>query len=115
MRRFRLTGPEVLIGGTSFQRLSQTILVSEGKVAVLADDDPRGDDLARSPYLEEVDENGTVIARPVDADNPPVSENETVETLVDETGGPAEAGDTGEEEKHEKSRTRKPPADSGGV
>ncbi len=54
MRRFRLTGPEVLIGGVQFSRLAGTILVREGQIAVVADDDPRCEDLARSPFLEEV-------------------------------------------------------------
>lgn len=54
MRRFELTGPSVLIGGVQFSRIEHTILVREGQVAVLADDDPRCDDLARSPYLREL-------------------------------------------------------------
>ena len=100
MRRFRLTGPEVLIGGRSFERISGTILVSEGKVAVIADDDPRGDDLARSPYLEEVDENDQPVK------NAEARAPETSEVPADEEPTETE-GST--------SRRKKPPADSGGV
>jgi len=100
MRRFKLTGPEVLIGGTSFQRLSNTILVQDGKVAVLADDDPRCDDLARSPFLEEVDENGNsleTVAEPV---------TEPVDNPVDEVP------EIEVEKPHKKTKL---PVDNGGV
>ena len=54
MRRFEVTGPSILIGGVQFSRIEQTIAVKPGQIAVLADDDPRCDDLARSPYLREL-------------------------------------------------------------
>jgi hypothetical protein len=54
MRRFEVTGPSVLIGGKQFDRLEHTILVKEGQIAVLADDDSRCEDLARSPFLREI-------------------------------------------------------------
>ena len=77
MRRFELTGPEVLVGGTSFQRLSQTILVRKGKLAVLADDDPRCSDLARSPYFREVGASDEAPAQTNPLTIPPNVETET--------------------------------------
>jgi len=97
MRRFRLTGPEVLVGGTSFQRLSQTIHVADGKIAVLADDDPRANDLAISPYFHEVDEDGKDI-EPSEHADPETSDDDVTIHEADKTR-----------------RKTKSPADNGGV
>lgn len=100
MRRFKLTGPEVLVGGTNFSRLSNTILVRDGQLAVLADDDPRGDDLARSPYFQEVDENEAPIVH-----SPVVSESD------DDT-----SENTSQVDETEKTRKKaKTSSDNGGV
>lgn len=104
MRRFRLTGPEVLVGGTNFERIANTILVRDGQVAVIADDDPRGDDLARSPYFEEIDDGGDPVK--VDAAPEPVVEP-SVDEGSEETASAETEGTT--------TRRRKTPADSGGV
>lgn len=84
MRRFELTGPEVLVGGTSFQRLSQTILVRKGKLAVLADDDPRCSDLARSPYFREVGASDEAPAQTNPLTIPPNVETETPTPSADD-------------------------------
>jgi hypothetical protein len=47
----------VRVGSIQFSRIENTKLVREGQVAILADDDPRCDDLARSPYFEEITED----------------------------------------------------------
>lgn len=101
MRRFRVTGPEVLVGGRNFSTFSNTILVTADKIAVLTDDDPRADDLARSPYFEEVDANGA-----------PLTAEKTAETPAETT---AETPDEGAGQESTKTRRAKPAADSGGV
>lgn len=98
MRRFRLTGPDVLIGGRSFENIAGTILVRQGQLAVVADDDPRIDDLLRSPYLEEV----------TDAEQPTEASSEVTPAAPDEAA-------VGGETEGSTSRRKKPPADSGGV
>lgn len=63
MRRFALTGSPVLIGRAGQDRVAKTIRVGVGKLAVVADDDPRVADLLRSPFLREVDEDGKPIGK----------------------------------------------------
>lgn len=123
MRRFRVTGPDMLVSGKNAQRLSQTILVKKGQIAVLADDDTRADDLAKNPRFQEVDENGNDIdslvseTLPADASK---GESET-DGSGDDTGihqaDTADADETASKELNSEvpATRRRKSADSGGV
>jgi hypothetical protein len=66
VRRFRNTGPDRVIGGRNTVRISQTIGVKTGEVAVLKADDDRIPDFERWDYFEELDAEGNVIEKVVE-------------------------------------------------
>ena len=118
MRRFRVTGPDMLVSGKNAQRLSQTILVKKGQIAVLADDDTRANDLARNPRFQEVDENGNDIDVAVETSPADASKGESEKDASggDVTVNEADSNAEGSEPVEEVSATRRrKSADSGGV
>lgn len=125
MRYFEVTGPDVLIGRHGQSRIARTILVRKGKLATVTDDDPRVADLARSPYLREVDADGQPLDTNLGGANTPTESLSTQHeegSAVESSGGAtsastadaAPAGTSGTDSGPTR-RRRTPTAESDGV